>query len=188
MASVEGVRRLEFDWVPIFEKRSRTDESYFRDEIFSGFRFLITGDVLKIRVWNRFFISTRFLRQVSGINYLFGDTETGSSIFSCLIEDAVMSTTSSVDPEVRGALIGWTVVWFWLVDSVSAVFISTTVDDCEIPAADWSSLCVSLIDPVVDISLAWRNSCWCCSSYLLKITPFTLDEFYFRWLDKRLWR
>ena len=40
------------------------------------------------------------------INYLFGDTETGSSIFSCLIEDAVMSTTSSVDPEVRGALIG----------------------------------------------------------------------------------
>ena len=47
MASVEGVRRLEFDWVPIFEKRSRTDESYFRDEIFSGFRFLITGDVLK---------------------------------------------------------------------------------------------------------------------------------------------
>ena len=46
MASVEGVRRLEFDWVPIFEKRSRTDESYFRDEIFSGFRFLITGDVL----------------------------------------------------------------------------------------------------------------------------------------------
>lgn len=38
--------------------------------------------------------------------YLFGDTETGSSIFSCLIEDAVMSTTSSVDPEVRGALIG----------------------------------------------------------------------------------
>ena len=47
MASVEGVRRLEFDWVPIFEKRSRTDESYFRDEMFSGFRFLITGDVLK---------------------------------------------------------------------------------------------------------------------------------------------
>ena len=46
MASVEGVRRLEFDWVPIFEKRSRTDESYFRDEMFSGFRFLITGDVL----------------------------------------------------------------------------------------------------------------------------------------------
>lgn len=46
MASVEGVRRLEFDCVPIFEKRSRTDESYFRDEMFSGFRFLITGDVL----------------------------------------------------------------------------------------------------------------------------------------------
>ena len=46
MASVDGVKRLEFDCVPIFEKRSRTDESYFRDEMFSGFRFLITGDVL----------------------------------------------------------------------------------------------------------------------------------------------
>ena len=95
--------------------------------------------------------------------YLFGDTDTGSSIFSCLIDDAVMSTTSSVAPEVRGALIGWTVVWFWLVDSGSAVFISTTVDDWETPAADWSSLWVSLCDPVVDISLAWRNNCWCCS-------------------------
>lgn len=46
MASVDGVRRLEFVCVPIFENKSRTDESYFRDEIFSGFRFLITGDVL----------------------------------------------------------------------------------------------------------------------------------------------
>ena len=51
MASVDGVRRLEFDCVPIFENKSRTDESYFRDEMFSGFRFLITGDVLNCNCW-----------------------------------------------------------------------------------------------------------------------------------------
>ena len=40
----DGDKRDECDpWLPIFENKSRTDESYFRA---SGFLFFTTGDVL----------------------------------------------------------------------------------------------------------------------------------------------